>query len=68
MYNFSPKYPVKEGRCVPDLAGTLLSLTMQVSHPALRNLNFALAESMKNPFRNLFNVPSTPRCPPWLLW
>ena len=56
-YSFSPMYPVKDGTCTAVLTGILRSLTIQVSHPPLRNLSFCLADSMKNPLRNLFNIP-----------
>ena len=56
-YSFSPMYPVKDGTCTPFLTGILRSLT-------LRNLSFCPADSMKNPEKNLFNIPSNPLCPP----
>ena len=49
---------------ISHLAYILCSLTIQVSHPPLRNLSFDLADNMKNPLRNLFNVLSNPLCPP----
>ena len=64
MYSFSPTYPVKDGTCSPVLTGILRSLGKQVSHPPFKNLSFCLTDSMKNPLRNLFNVPSSPQCPP----
>ena len=68
MYSFFPMYPVKEGTCSPVLMGIIRSLTIQVSHPLLRNLSFDLAERMKNPLRNLFNVSYNPLYPPRSLW
>ena len=68
MYSFSPTYPVKGGTRSLVLTGILRSLVKQVSHPPFKNLSFCLADSMKNPLRNLFNIPSNPLCPHRSLW
>ena len=67
-YSFSPTYPVSTGTCSLALTGILSSFIKQVSHPPIKKLIFCLADDIKNPFRNLFNVPSKPLCPPASLW